>query len=125
MTQRTINPQLILAAAQMAVPGKTWKILTFMGWDDWVTVIGAKDDSRFNPLQSDGDAWALERALKDKVNGGWRFWKFQYGDSDNEGMQTFVADAVSHGQITEPSDTLLLLKALASQTNIPMFAEVV
>jgi hypothetical protein len=115
---RKVNPECVRAAANMAIPGKRWKVLTFMGLDDWITVVGAKDDSRFNPLDDDSDAMKLERALKEPIAGyyiGWYFCKKQNG--------LYAAYPPGGRCIEDKSDTLLLLKCVSAQTGIALWVE--
>lgn len=109
-----INPEALLQAmlkgAQMAIPAEDWRIEQCY----FRHAVFGNSLNIFNPLESDSDAMKLERALKQKENGGWIFWKFQY-----ETLDLYVSDN-GDGRITDPSDTLLLLKCVAAQTGIPL-----
>ncbi len=108
MTQRTINPQLMLAGAEMAFSEHQWRKaangdIHNLDWD------------YFRPHNGGRDAFALERALKKK---GWHF-------SWNESFDFYATNLTGNfSHEMDPSDTLLLLKCVSAQTNIPMFAEV-
>lgn len=118
-----LNPELIKKCAEMAIPTKTWKVLTFMGLFDWVTVIGAPDDSRFDPIKNPADHDALVDAL---LKQGWEFSR-----TDWPGHERYKAKRKAYAgsgefrieEVINESRPLCTLKAVAAQTGIELEAK--
>lgn len=109
MTVERVNPELLLRAAQLAQPDKEW-IISVLG-----NVVETGKLNYFDIMIYGSDAWALERALKDERNGGWVFYKTPKG--------IYVAFNIDSQPQSDPSDTLLLLKAVSAQFSIPLYLE--
>lgn len=119
MTTPRINPAVVLKAAEMAMPPKEnnpWFIdkhgvcregidgFTISGWQF------------FNPLAHDSDAMKLERALKQQ------WWAFSaYAKKDGILVYVAIGAGGRPENLTDPSDTLLLLKCVAAQYSIELF----
>jgi hypothetical protein len=110
----TPNPELMLACAKMAYPEHEWLI------DQGKVVrIGAVNHcvGLIEFEYSDADAFWLERSLKKEVNGWWDFGE----DRNRTGL--YEAHSPKYPEnIKDPSDTLLLIKCVSAQTNIPLEA---
>lgn len=127
MTHPAINAELMLKAAEMAIPGKEWCRPIIAGHPDYndgketladyvayFDYDGPEDlEIHFNPLTSDSDAWALERALKKE---GWSF-----------GLSGFHENYYSahklHNTIYDDSDSVLLLACVSAMTGLPLHAK--
>lgn len=118
MPTERVNPALLLKAAEMARP-----IQYNEEGDEWFidkhglicrVILTEPYYVLFDPLTSDADAWALERALKKEG------WDFGYWPE----LGFYIARPVTeiYQPLKDKSDTLLLLKCVSAQFNIPMGA---
>lgn len=122
---KVINPELVLECARMAYQKATWFISDRHG--SVGTIITRIDDHEdenemplfkpFDPLSYNSDAWALERALKNRENGEWSFGKTIFSDTKHK------ANSPRHGSAYDESDTLLLLKCVSAMRSIPLYLE--
>lgn len=113
MTVERVNPAVILKASLLARPEFPWIIIESADNEFHVADAGAPVLTLFDPLHDDSDCRLLERALKDERNGGWVFYKTPKG--------IYVAFNIDSQPQSDPSDTLLLLKAVAAQFSIPLY----
>jgi hypothetical protein len=113
MTDQRVNPELVKASAEMAIPNGAWELLD----DGSVYNNFFMEQQYFDPLQSDSDAMKLERALKKK---GWQFYA-------EEGTTLFCAQphefALPCDVLDNESDTMLLLVCVSSMTGIALYGE--
>lgn len=117
---KTINPKLVLKAAQLAIPEAEWTIVDGrVRVVNWFGSVGSRNLNPywFDPLTSDADAFLLERALKQRGNGWWSFFVNALGL-----YMASSAEGPCESQYDE-SDTLLLLKCVSAQFSIPLYLE--
>jgi hypothetical protein len=121
---RKVNPELIKACAELAIPAWKWRISIPAYYYEGNEVTTADslteydDPVSFTPLHSDSDAMKLERALKEPLAGyyiGWYFCKKQNG--------LYAAYPPGGRCIEDKSDTLLLLKCVSAQTGIALWVK--
>ena len=101
-TEKTVSPELIKAAYEIALPHLP-ESLTQPAW--------AAD--YFNPLINDTELKALMLAL---MGADWRFW---YSDEKYRAYHPTVA----WDDPDNESFALLLLKAVSAQSGLPMYLE--
>lgn len=113
--ERVINPEVEMAAAWLVHPNINWEY--DRGAD---CCVGADNGEIFVPLTSDADAWALLVCL---MRAGWTF-------NYNKQEKAFTAcdfdcgihpDEADFTSIADPSDTLLLLKAVAAMRSLELY----
>lgn len=122
---KTINPELVKKAAEVAIPTLRWQSAYDANGDLVVFAevvgdkIGGTDIKRFefDPLTSDSDAWALLLALlkedwEIKWATVWRCWK-----ADNKHI-FFCGE-----YFRDESMAMLLLKCLSAMTGLPLYLE--
>lgn len=113
MTQK-LNPELLLIGARLAQLDYHWEINNGAIIHGDIIMGQWKKLGDFNPIESNDDAWALERALKD---GGWSFGPSSF---PNNGKYRATHSTAWPTQWSE-SDTLLLLKCLSAQTGVSVY----
>jgi hypothetical protein len=120
MNNKTINPELVKKAAEVAIPGTKWYIEDGRVFE-WSR--RRKDGSLVEwidfDLTSDSDAMKLERALRRKENGQWVF-SFDTQVPGEHSAWSFTDSGVS---VHSPSDTLLLLECVSAMTGLPLYME--
>lgn len=109
-----INPELVKVAAKMVDPSKDWDAercgLEVMAF--YLQPFGEErelEEVYFDPINTGEDAWSLELVLKKQG------WDFGFSKSNK-----FRAIHESLRTQYDESDTLLLLRCVSAQTNIPM-----
>lgn len=107
MSDKQINPNLVLAAAKLAYPFEKWVFVgNGVAFDVSTTSENYDQWHFFRPLNNDSDAWALEQALK-KLD-----WEFRYWG----GIEEFVGANDDLPYITSRCPKLLLLYCLSAVT---------
>jgi len=118
MTEKRVNPELIVAAASKVYPKiKDWE---YDGEENGCVSVDLEKPRtmltfRFNSLTNPADAHALMLALMDEKNGGWEFGKTrdQFHARRKEGqVTTFMCDTPVG---------ILLMRCVAFESSIPLY----
>lgn len=120
-----INPELLLACAEMAYPEEkgNWRIAA--NGDVYTT-----DWQYFRPLKSNADAMKLGEALE---RNGFKFWfstEYEYEPSDDGRYRVTVGESEYYyglgfdfpNPVKDKTSALRYVKCVSAQTSIPLLA---